>query len=92
MRAVPHHKVTDLEMGQNIFERMLNISTLSIFTPGTASMQQGGLQRAEIRFIGLKDSASPFSAISEILKGLSCYGRVSRCFRHQVLPTCVWPG
>lgn len=75
-RSVPYHKVTDVEMSQNIVERMLGISKLSIFTPGTASVGNSpfGGPRAEISFVGLKDSESPAATINEILRGFKATG------------------
>jgi len=69
-RSVPYHKITDVEMSQNIIERILGISSLKIFTPGTASMKAfpfGG-ERAEITFVGLKDNEPPARTINEILR------------------------
>ncbi|MCK5534187.1 PH domain-containing protein [bacterium] len=69
-RSVPYHKITDVEMSQNIIERILGISTVKIFTPGTGSMMVSpfGGQRAEIAFEGLKDNETPAAAINEILR------------------------
>lgn len=75
-RSVPYHKVTDVEMSQNIVERILDISTLKVFTPGTSSMQTSlfGGQRAEISFDGLKDNETPASTINEILRKFRATG------------------
>ena len=69
-RSVPYHKITDVEMSQNIVERILGISSLKIFTPGTGSMifSPFGGQRAEISFVGLKDNEAPSISINEILR------------------------
>ena len=75
-RSVPYHKITDVEMSQNIVERMLGISSVKIFTPGTGSMVAfpfGG-QRAEIFFAGLKDNETPASSINEILRKFRATG------------------
>ena len=72
-RSVPYHKVTDVEMSQNIVERMLGISKLNIFTPGTGSMAGGG-QRAEISFVGLADNETPAATVNEILRGFKATG------------------
>jgi putative membrane protein len=64
--SVPFHKVTDVEISQNILERALGISKLKIFTPGTGSSQG----KAEIRFVGLKDPDTPASAIQNALAKL----------------------
>jgi uncharacterized membrane protein YdbT with pleckstrin-like domain len=74
-RSVYYHKITDVEMSQNIIERLLGISTLNIFTPGTSS--RGGnssLQKAEISFVGLKDNESPAETINGILKKFRATG------------------
>lgn len=75
-RSVPYHKVTDVEMSQNIVERALNISSINVFTPGTASMQQGGFgqQRAEIRFEGLVDSETPTETINKMVRQVRSTG------------------
>ena len=69
-RSVPYHKVTDVEMSQNIIERILGISSLKIFTPGTGSMNFSpfGGQRAEISFVGLKDNEKPATSINNNLR------------------------
>lgn len=75
-RSVPYHKITDVEMSQNIIERALGISSLKIFTPGTASMRVSpfAAQRAEISFVGLADSEPPAATINEILKKYKATG------------------
>lgn len=76
-RSVPYHKITDVEMSQNIIERVLGISTLNIFTPGTGSMHRGspfGGQKAEISFVGLKDNETPAESINQILRKFKATG------------------
>ncbi len=73
-RSVPYHKITDVEMSQNIIERMIGISTLNIFTPGTGSIRGTGGQKAEISFVGLKDNETPAVTISKHLKELTAKG------------------
>lgn len=75
-RSIPYHKITDVEMSQNIIERILGISTLKIFTPGTGSMMVSpfGGQRAELCFVGLKDNETPASTINEILRKFKATG------------------
>lgn len=75
-RSVPYHKITDVEMSQNIIERMLGISSLKIFTPGTGSMMASpfGGQRAEISFVGLKDNETPATAINGIVRKFRATG------------------
>ncbi|KPK86255.1 MAG: hypothetical protein AMJ81_01695 [Phycisphaerae bacterium SM23_33] len=74
-RSVPYHKITDVEMSQNIFERVLGISTLRIFTPGTASVSpQAPWQQAEITFVGLKDSDTPADIVNDQLRKFKATG------------------
>ena len=73
-RSVPYHKITDVEMSQNIVETALGISTLNIFTPGTASVTGMGGQRAEISFVGLKDNEAPATTINSILRQFEATG------------------
>jgi len=57
-------------MSQNIIERVLRISSLKIFTPGTASMRVFPFtgQHAEISFVGLADNEPSAAVMNEILK------------------------
>ncbi len=74
-RSVHYHKVTDVEMSQNIIERILDISTLNIFTPGTSSRgSDSSFQKAEISFVGLKDNESPADTINGILRKFRATG------------------
>ncbi len=76
-RSVPYHKITDVEMSQNIIERIFGISSLKIFTPGTGSMYPAfpfGGQRAEISFVGLRDNETPAITINEILRKFKATG------------------
>ena len=74
-RSIPYHKVTDVEMSQNIIERILCISTLNIFTPGTSSRgSNSSFQKAEISFVGLKDNESPADTINGILRKFRATG------------------
>ena len=73
--SVPFHKITDVEMSQNIIERMLGISSLGIFTPGTGSMGSSGTgRRPEIAFVGLKDNETPAETINGILSNYKATG------------------
>ncbi len=75
-RSVHYHKITDVEMSQNIFERILGISSLKIFTPGTASMKMSpfGGEKAEITFVGLRDNELPAATINGILRTFKATG------------------
>nr|MBC8379078.1 PH domain-containing protein [Planctomycetota bacterium] len=73
--SVPYHKITDVEMSQNIIERMLGISSLGIYTPGTGSMNSGGSgRRPEIAYVGLKDNETPAEMINSILSNFKATG------------------
>ena len=74
-RSVYYHKVTDVERSQNIIERILGISTLNIFTPGTSSRSENSpFPKAEISFVGLKDNEGPAEAINGILRKFRATG------------------
>ncbi len=73
-RSVPFHKITDVEINQNFFENWLGISSLKIFTPGTGSVGMPGFEKAEIVFVGLKDSEAPASIIQGMLKKFKATG------------------
>jgi len=63
-------------MSQNIIERLLGISTLKLFTPGTGSMMVSpfGGQKAEISFVGLSDNETPAESINNILRKFKSTG------------------
>ncbi len=67
--TVSYHKITDVERSQNILERLLGISTINLFTPGTASVRMGAVGLAqpipELRFEGLKHSDAQAESINE---------------------------
>ena len=73
-RSVYYHKVTDVERSQNIIERILGISKLNIFTPGTSSRGQNAFEKAEISFVGLKDNEAPAETINGILRKFRATG------------------
>ena len=74
LRNVPFYKITDVEINQNIIERMLGIFSLKIFTAGTASLGSPGFERAEIVFWGLKDAETPAGIIQGILRKYKATG------------------
>ncbi len=76
VHSVPFHKITDVEMSQNIVERMLGISSLGIFTPGTGSMGTGTAagRKPEIAYVGLADNETPAEAINEMLSKFKATG------------------
>jgi len=64
-RSVPFQKITDVQRSQNILERMLGIWNVQIFTPGTASVQNGQAKaRAELNFDGLLNSEELYEIIN----------------------------
>ncbi|MDD5019609.1 MAG: PH domain-containing protein [Candidatus Omnitrophica bacterium] len=73
-RNVPFHKITDVEINQNIIEHMLGICSLKIFTPGTGSAGVPGFEKAEIVFCGLLDAEKPASVIQDTLKKFKATG------------------
>jgi uncharacterized membrane protein YdbT with pleckstrin-like domain len=67
-RSIPYHKVTDVEVTQDIIERFLRISRVQVFTPGTAGTV------GEITFAGLDDAETPAATINGILQGFRATG------------------
>ena len=72
-RSIPYHKITDVEQSKNIFERMLGIGSLNLFTAGSSSISYSPFtpfkrERAEICFEGLKDTETPAETINNYLK------------------------
>lgn len=65
LRNIPFHKVTDLEVSQNLIDQILNIYRLKIQTAGT------GMRKPEISFIGLKDAKTPENILSNIVSNIS---------------------
>ena len=70
--TVSYHKITDVERSQNLIEQVLKISTINLFTPGTASMRVGASARSqpvpELRFEGLQHSDDEAEAINEQIR------------------------
>lgn len=73
-RNVPFHKITDVEINQNIIERFFGLCSLKVFTPGTGSAGVSGIEQAEIRFSGLKEAETPADIIQGILKKYKATG------------------
>jgi len=73
-RNVPYHKITDVEVNQNIIEQFLGLYSLKVFTPGTGSVGVPGFEKAEIVFYGLKDAEGPAQIIQEMLKKYKATG------------------
>ena len=70
-RSIPYHKITDVERSQNIIERVLGVSSIRIFTPGTSSsfsFGSWGGQRPELVFEGLESSEDETESINLIVR------------------------
>jgi membrane protein YdbS with pleckstrin-like domain len=69
-RAVPYHKITDVEVSQNVWEQLLRIATLSVMTAGTVTGYNlpFGRNAAKIDFVGLADGDTPAALIQEQIK------------------------
>ena len=61
-RSIPYNKITDIEISQNLAERLLGITRINIHT---ASM---GTNKSEISFFALKDAETPFTYINSNLE------------------------
>jgi len=72
-RSIPIHKITDVEKSEHIVERILGISRVKVFTPGTASMNFGpfGRQSSEITYEGLLDAEEISEAINDQVRLVS---------------------
>lgn len=73
-RSVHYHKVTDVEVSQNLFEQLLGIRSLKIFTAGTSSSMGPWGERAEIEFQGLKEADTAERLINTTLKSYRATG------------------
>jgi len=71
-RSIPYHKITDVELSRNILERILGISSIRIFTPGTSSNFSwgpfGGGQNPELKYEGLEESEEPTESINLLVR------------------------
>ena len=72
-RSIPYHKITDVEISQNILERFLGISSIRIFTPGTSSVRVFGQGGAEITFVGLAQTEEPAETVNNMLRQVKGY-------------------
>lgn len=75
-RSVPYHKITDVEISQNLLERVLRISNLRIFTPASTGSRSWPFssEQAEIEFVGLKDAETPAATVNGILATFKATG------------------
>jgi uncharacterized membrane protein YdbT with pleckstrin-like domain len=60
-KTIPFHKITDIEISQNIIEQIFNLYKINVHTAS-----QGG-PIAEISFFGLKEPKIPEKIINQIL-------------------------
>ncbi len=68
MRSVSFHKITDVEINQNIFERSVGLASVKVFTPGTGSVGMPGFEKAEVVFCGLKDPEKPAGILQDSIR------------------------
>lgn len=73
-RSVHYHKVTDVEVSQNLLEQIAGLRSLKIFTAGTSGMGGWGMERAEIEFQGLKEADQAERLINNTLKSYRATG------------------
>lgn len=68
--TVSYHKITDVERSQNLIEQILKISTINLFTPGTASMKMGAASQVtpELCFEGLTCSDEQAETINDQIR------------------------
>jgi len=59
--SVTYNKITDVEVSQNILERIMGIATLKIQTAGL-----GGKDKSELEFVGLTDAETPAAEVSKL--------------------------
>ena len=66
--SISYHKVTDVELSRNLLERVLGLSSIRIFTPGTSSSFSfgwfGGGQSPELKYEGLGSAEEPAESIN----------------------------
>ena len=65
--SVPYHKITNIEITQNIVERVVGLVSVSILTPTALGPER--IVKAEIRFEGLADGRTPAALINGMVKG-----------------------
>ncbi len=69
IKIVPYHKITNVSVSQNIFERMIGLSRINIQTAGT------GMRKPELQFVGLSNPEKPLSIIMERIEHLNAYSK-----------------
>ena len=66
LHAVEHRRVTDVQLSQNPIEQLVKLSSVSLFTPGTASVRPNAKNQPmpELRLEGLPNGEEVFSLVS----------------------------
>jgi uncharacterized membrane protein YdbT with pleckstrin-like domain len=64
--AVEHRRVTDVQLSQNPIEQLVRLSSVSLFTPGTASVRPNSKNQPmpELRLEGLQNGEEAFALVS----------------------------
>jgi uncharacterized membrane protein YdbT with pleckstrin-like domain len=64
--AVEHRRVTDVQLSQNPVEQLVKLSSVSLFTPGTASVRPSSKNQPmpELRLEGLPNGEEAFALVS----------------------------
>jgi hypothetical protein len=67
VHAVEHRRVTDVQLSQNLVEQWLSLSSISLFTPGTASVRPNSRNQPmpELRLEGLPNGQQVFALVSD---------------------------
>ena len=66
LHAVEHRRVTDVQLSQNPIEQLAKLSSVSLFTPGTASVRPNAKNQPmpELRLEGLPNGEEVFALVS----------------------------
>ena len=66
LHAVEHRRVTDVQLSQNPIEQLAKLSSVSLFTPGTASVRPNSKNQPmpELRLEGLPNGEEVFALVS----------------------------
>jgi uncharacterized membrane protein YdbT with pleckstrin-like domain len=68
--AVEHRRVTDVQLSENIVEQVVKLSSVSLFTPGTASVRPNAKNQPmpELRLEGLPNGEEVMAVVSECVR------------------------
>ena len=66
LHAVEHRRVTDVQLSQNPVEQLVKVSSVNLFTPGTASVRPNSKNQPmpELRLEGLPNGEEAFALVS----------------------------